>query len=102
MVFLSSVVCHAQQASIIAHRGAKSFAPENTLIAFQKAKDMGVCFIELDVRLSNDDSLMIIHDEFLNRTTNGEGSIHDWTYEELRTLDAGSWFRSESSKPGKK
>jgi len=80
---------------IIAHRGFKKKYPENTLIAFQASMDAGVPMIELDVTLSRDRKLVVIHDETLERTTNGHGSVHDHTLEELKQLDAGSWFDSD-------
>ncbi len=79
---------------IIAHRGASGIAPENTLSAFQLAIDIGVDYLELDVRKSSDDSLMVIHDATVNATTNGSGFVNSKTYSELRALDAGSWFSS--------
>jgi len=69
---------------IIAHRGFKKKYPENTLIAFQAAMDAGVPMIELDVTLSRDRKLVVIHDATLERTTNGHGSVHDHTLEELK------------------
>ncbi|MCB2219073.1 MAG: T9SS type A sorting domain-containing protein [Bacteroidetes bacterium] len=77
------------QGAIIAHRGASSIAPENTLAAFTKAMEAGADFIEADLRLSADDSLMVIHDETLDRTTNGSGNIDQFGYQELRMLSAG-------------
>ncbi|HKT46569.1 MAG TPA: glycerophosphodiester phosphodiesterase family protein [Candidatus Acidoferrales bacterium] len=80
---------------IIAHRGASGYAPENTLAAFRKAVSMGATFIETDLQLSRDTRFVAIHDETLNRTTSGQGAVHDFTLAELRRLDAGSWFGSE-------
>jgi glycerophosphoryl diester phosphodiesterase len=80
---------------IIAHRGFKKKYPENTLIAFLAAMDAGVPMIEFDVTLSRDRKLVVIHDATLERTTNGHGSVHDHTLEELKQLDAGSWFHSD-------
>ena len=80
---------------IIAHRGFKKKYPENTLIAFQAAMDAGVPMIELDVTLSRDRKLVVIHDATLERTTNGSGSVHDHTLVELKQLDAGSWFHAD-------
>lgn len=77
---------------VIAHKGASALSPENTLAAFQKALDMGVDMIELDVRNTKDEQIVVIHDETLDRTTNGVGNVHDYTLEEVRSLDAGSWF----------
>lgn len=79
---------------LIAHRGASGHAPENTLAAFRKAVAMGLNFIETDLQLSRDARFVAIHDDTVNRTTNGQGSVHDLTLAELRRLDAGSWFGS--------
>lgn len=79
----------------IAHRGASGHAPENTLAAFRRAMAMGATFIETDLHLSRDAHFVAIHDETLDRTTNGRGAVHDHTLAELRRLDAGSWFGSE-------
>lgn len=79
---------------IIAHRGASGSAPENTLVAFEKAIEFGAQSIEIDVQLSKDDVVVILHDELLNRTTNGKGSTSDHTLAELQSLDAGAWFSS--------
>lgn len=74
----------------LAHRGFSSKYPENTMLAFIKAKEEGFCDgIELDIQLSKDNVPVIIHDETLERTTNGIGFIKDFTYKELRILDAG-------------
>jgi glycerophosphoryl diester phosphodiesterase len=95
LVSLFTVGCTSKKTIIIAHRGASSVAPENTLAAFQKAIEFGADYFELDVRASKDDSLMIIHDGSIDRTTNGSGSFHDLTYRQLRAYDAGSWFGEE-------
>ena len=79
----------------IAHRGASGYAPENTFAAFRRAVAMGAGFIETDLQLSRDARLVAIHDATVNRTTNGQGAVHDMTLAELRRLDAGSWFGSE-------
>ncbi|KEH91555.1 glycerophosphodiester phosphodiesterase [Clostridium botulinum] len=71
-----------------AHRGFSGKYPENTLLAFEKAIELGVDGIELDVHLSKDNEMVIIHDENVSRTTNGEGYIKDLTYEEISKLDA--------------
>ena len=80
---------------LIAHRGASGHAPENTLAAFKKAVTLGATFIETDLQLSRDARLVAIHDQTVNRTTNGKGAVHDMTLGDLRRLDAGSWFGSE-------
>lgn len=77
---------------IIAHRGASGIAPENTMAAFKAAIDMGVDMVELDVRNTFDEQIVVFHDETLDRTTNGTGYVHDMTLEEIKKLDAGSWF----------
>jgi len=79
----------------IAHRGASGYAPENTFAAFRRAIALGAGFIETDLQLSRDARLVAIHDASVNRTTNGQGAVHDMTLAELRRLDAGSWFGSE-------
>lgn len=78
---------------IYAHRGASSGAPENTMAAFQLALDQGADGIELDVMLSKDRQLVVIHDDKVDRTTNGTGRVRDMTLAELKTLDAGSGER---------
>jgi glycerophosphoryl diester phosphodiesterase len=79
----------------IAHRGASGYAPENTFAAFRRAIAMGAGFIETDLQLSRDARFVAIHDATVNRTTNGQGTVHDMTLADLRRLDAGSWFGSE-------
>ncbi len=80
---------------VIAHRGASGVAPENTLAAFRRAAEMGAGFIETDLRFSRDARLVAMHDDTLDRTTNGKGPVAAKTLEELRKLDAGSWFRGQ-------
>lgn len=79
----------------IAHRGASGRAPENTHAAFAAALALGAQAIELDVQLSVDGELVVIHDETLERTTDGAGPVGDRTAAELAALDAGSWFAPE-------
>lgn len=71
-----------------AHRGASGYAPENTLAAFQEAVDMGADGVELDIQLTKDGEMVVIHDETVDRTTNGKGWVKDYTFEDLRKLDA--------------
>ena len=75
-------------ALIYGHRGASAYAPENTMEAFRMALDMGADGVELDVHLSKDGELVVIHDLLLDRTTNGHGKVCDFTLEELKQLDA--------------
>lgn len=79
----------------IAHRGASGYCPENTQAAFDLAVEMEADYIELDLQLSKDGEIVVIHDLKLDRTTNGKGRVIDYTYEELRKLDAGSWYSNE-------
>ncbi len=82
---------------VIAHRGLSVAAPENTLAAFRQAKTAGINWIEFDVMLAACGEVVVIHDATLERTTNGKGFVHDFSYEELKKLDAGSWFNSHFS-----
>lgn len=77
---------------VIAHRGASAYHPENTMAAFRSAHEMGAEMIELDILLTKDGIPIAIHDETLERTTNGTGMVAEFTLEELKELDAGSWF----------
>jgi len=77
---------------LVAHRGASALAPENTLAAFRLAAKDGADIIELDVHLSSDEHVVVIHDAYLSRTTNGVGKVARKTLIELRALDAGGWF----------
>ncbi|SET88113.1 glycerophosphoryl diester phosphodiesterase [Salinibacillus kushneri] len=79
---------------IFAHRGASQYAPENTMPAFQLAYEMNADGIETDVQLTKDEIPVLIHDENVRRTTNGTGFVQDYTLNELKQLDAGSWFSS--------
>ena len=91
----------------VAHRGARAFAPENTLPAFAKATALGCPMFEVDVHMSKDGVLVVHHDDDLTRCTDvalkfpGRSPcyVSDFTYEELRTLDAGSWFADQLSRP---
>lgn len=77
---------------VIAHRGASSYAPENTFAAYDLAIEMGVRHIELDVHLTSDGHIVVIHDETVDRTTDGTGPVTSHTLEEIRALDAGTRF----------
>ncbi|MFF2911786.1 glycerophosphodiester phosphodiesterase [Paenibacillus sp. NPDC057934] len=78
-----------------AHRGASAVCPENTMAAFRKSLELGATGIETDVQMSKDGALILIHDETLDRTTNGTGAVKDHTLRELLGLDAGSWFGTD-------
>jgi glycerophosphoryl diester phosphodiesterase len=77
---------------IVCHRGANRIAPENTLPALECALAAGFDFIEVDLHITSDGEIVVIHDPMLDRTTNGNGPVTQHTLAELRALDAGSWF----------
>lgn len=80
---------------ICAHRGFSGVAPENTLAAFQRAIDSGADMFELDVLMTKDGEIVCIHDETVDRTTNGKGKVSELTLAEIKRLDAGSWYAPE-------
>lgn len=82
---------------IVAHRGSSGVCPENTLAAIKQAIQDGADWIEIDVHLSKDNRVIVIHDPKLDRTTDGQGFVSDHTFEEISSLDAGSWFSPEFS-----
>ena len=92
LMLLSACALLQAGTEIIAHRGASGLAPENTMASFTRAVEIGADWFELDVWVSKDDSLMLMHDEAVARTTGAGGTIPTMTYEQLRSLDAGSWF----------
>ena len=77
---------------IIGHRGSPREAPENTLSSFELAICQGADLIELDLHMSADERLVVIHDDTVDRTTDGSGAVGDLSFQELRALDAGSWL----------
>ena len=82
---------------VIAHRGFSGEAPENTLAAFQKAIEVGSDMLELDIHLTKDHEAVVIHDGTLERTTDGQGKVADFTLKELKKLDAGFRFSPQFS-----
>lgn len=82
---------------VIAHRGFSGEAPENTLAAFQKAIEVGSDMLELDIHLTKDHEVVVIHDGTLERTTNGQGKVADLMLKELQRLDAGFRFSPQFS-----
>lgn len=80
---------------IFGHRGVKALYPENTLLSIQKANELGVDGIEFDVRMTRDKELIIMHDERVDRTTDGEGKVRDFSLSEIKKLDAGIKFSEE-------
>lgn len=82
---------------VIAHRGHSAGAPEQTLAAFRQAVELGADMIEADVRRTRDARLVMCHDARVDRVANGSGLVAELTYDELRHLDAGSWFDADYS-----
>ena len=82
---------HSGKVLLGGHRGNAAECPENTLASFRSAIELGVDVIELDVHRSDDGGLPVIHDHLIDRTTNGSGLVRDFTMDELKRFDAGSW-----------
>ncbi|MDF2039408.1 glycerophosphodiester phosphodiesterase family protein [Cytobacillus oceanisediminis] len=76
----------------IGHRGAAGYCPENTFPSYDRAIEMGADYLEIDVQLSKDGKIVVIHDSLVDRTTDHKGKVSDFTFDELRKMDAGSWF----------
>jgi glycerophosphoryl diester phosphodiesterase len=95
--FAAETTGEIRQVDTVAHRGATGYAPENTIAAFDKGVEMKADYIEIDVQRSKDGELVIIHDNTVDRTTDGTGYVKDLTFEQLRSLDAGS-FKGEQFK----
>ncbi|USK71170.1 glycerophosphodiester phosphodiesterase [Peribacillus asahii] len=86
----------------VSHRGASGYAPEHTLVSYQMGEKMHGDYIEIDLQMTKDGQLIAMHDEKLDRTTNGTGLVKDYTLAEIKQLDAGSWFNEkypESASP---
>lgn len=80
---------------VIAHRGASGYGPENTMTAFEMALDMGAKAVEFDVQMTLDGQLVVIHDDYLDRTTSGSGLVIETPYTIIKDLDAGIWFGTQ-------
>lgn len=80
------------QIRVIAHRGASSYAPENTLAAFALAAGQGAKAIECDAKLTRDGAIVLMHDDTLDRTSSGRGAVRRFDLKAIRALDAGAWF----------
>ncbi len=83
---------------VIAHRGGAGISPENTLFAFERARDLGVDIIELDVRRTSDGTLIVLHDADVRRTTDKEGPVAEMTLEQVKKLDAGFRFSPDGGR----
>lgn len=79
------------QIKVVAHRGLSSKYPENTLIAYKAALQLNIDYLEIDIHKTADDKLVVIHDDSVDRTSNGTGKIKDYTMEQLQQLDYGLW-----------
>ena len=82
---------------LIGHRGVKNLCPENTLESINKAFDLGLTYIEVDVKISKDEIPILLHDDTLDRTTNGNGLVVNFNYEDLKKLDAGEFFYNKKT-----
>jgi glycerophosphoryl diester phosphodiesterase len=89
---LHAVPLHKKDVLNIAHRGASAYAPEHTLTAYKLGEQMKGDYIEIDLQMTKDGHLIVMHDETVDRTTNGSGRVKDLTLDEIKALDAGSWF----------
>jgi glycerophosphoryl diester phosphodiesterase len=92
---MGSLRAPGEPAFIAGHRGDRANAPENTMAAFEAAFASGLEFVETDVQLTSDGVPILMHDETVDRTTNGTGAVADLTLAEIRALDAGSWYAPE-------
>lgn len=92
MLFLWICLRMIENFQLIAHRGASSYAPENTLAAFNAALNFGARYIECDISFTKDMVPVIFHDDLIDRTTNGRGALNKKNFTNLKNLDAGSWF----------
>ncbi|XKE45295.1 glycerophosphodiester phosphodiesterase [Halomonas organivorans] len=91
---LEQQLADLQDFQVIAHRGASGHAPEHTWPAYEQAREMGADYLELDLHMSADGHLVVIHDETLERTTDGQGKVKAHDLAALKALDAGSWFNA--------
>ncbi|MCG3164287.1 MAG: Glycerophosphodiester phosphodiesterase [Bacteroidia bacterium] len=94
-IMSNQILAQTHKTLIIAHRGASGSAPENTLAAINKALEIGADIVEIDVHLSNDNQVVVIHDNTLDRTSTLKGNVKDHTLKGLKNADAGSWFSPE-------
>ncbi len=79
----------------VSHRGASAYAPEHTIMSYEMGEKMHGDYIEIDLQMTKDGQLIAMHDVTLDRTTNGTGHVKDFTLEEIKELDAGSWFNEK-------
>ena len=79
----------------VSHRGASGYAPEHTLVSYDMGEKMHGDYIEIDLQMTKDGQLIAMHDEKVDRTTDGTGSVKDYTLDQIKQLDAGSWFNEK-------
>lgn len=84
---------------VVAHRGASGYAPENTFAAFDLAKEMGADMIEMDIHLTSDRKLVVIHDDMVDRTTNGHGSVSTMSLRQIMELNAAAKYPDRDPEP---
>ena len=92
---VSITLAQPNHPQIVVHRGANHLAPENTMASTLKCVELGTDYVEVDVRMSRDGVFYVLHDETLDRTTNGTGYIKDKLASEIDQLDAGSWYHED-------
>ncbi|MCR2822973.1 glycerophosphodiester phosphodiesterase [Lederbergia panacisoli] len=92
---MASIFQGNQVSYIGAHRGASAYCPENTMSSFKKALELKADTLELDVQLTKDGEVIVFHDFYLNKSTDGQGFVFEHTLAEIQRLDAGSWFAKE-------
>lgn len=90
----SAVPISSNEFLIIAHRGASTYAPEHTMLAYEIAQQSAATYLEIDLQMTEDGVLVAMHDETVDRTTDGVGLVKDYTLEELKQLNAGEWFNN--------
>ncbi|MFL6554965.1 MAG: glycerophosphodiester phosphodiesterase [Bacillus sp. (in: firmicutes)] len=98
IVFSSTVIgvdAGKRDIQVIAHRGASGNAPEHTMVAYELARKFGADYIEIDLGMTKDGQLIAIHDETIDRTTNGNGMVSSLTLSQIKKLDTGSWFNKQ-------
>lgn len=81
---------------LIGHRGASAFAPEHTIPSYELAKKLGVDYIEIDLQMTKDGTLIAMHDNTVDRTTNGVGPVKSYLLKDLKKLNAGAWFNERN------
>jgi glycerophosphoryl diester phosphodiesterase len=85
-------VANTGKVLVLGHRGALGHAPENTMASFELGLELGADLLEMDIHMSHDGELIVMHDAEVSRTTDGHGMIHDLALAEIKKLDAGAWF----------